>query len=125
MPPAVVPLLVGELDVQQLRSINPLAHAFVAAAAEAGHASTDDFNGPEQDGFGLFVTSTALSTMRRFTIPGFAPEGSYKVERYIYRLMPDRKRSLSLRLRWSGRVLGRVLIVGLGLLAALIAELLH
>ena len=41
------------------------------------------------------------------------------------RLMPDRKRSLSLRLRWSGRVLGRVLIVGLGLLAALIAELLH
>src|SRR6266550_3787939 len=41
------------------------------------------------------------------------------------RLTPDRKRNLSLRLRWSGRVLRRVLIVSLGLLAALIAELLH
>src|SRR5256885_6132466 len=40
-------------------------------------------------------------------------------------LTPDRKRNLSLRLRWSGRVLRRVLIVTLGLLAALIAELLH
>ena len=41
------------------------------------------------------------------------------------RLMPDRKRNLSLRLRWSGRVLQRILIVSLGLFAALIAELLH
>jgi hypothetical protein len=39
--------------------------------------------------------------------------------------MPDRKRDLSLRLRWSGRVLRRVLVVGLGLLAALLAELLQ
>src|SRR4029453_18773446 len=35
-------------------------------------------------------------------------------------LMPDRKRNLSLRLRWSGRVLKRVLLVSLGLLAGLI-----
>ena len=40
-------------------------------------------------------------------------------------LMPDRKRDLSLRLRWSARVLRRVLVVGLGLLAALVAELLQ
>ena len=38
---------------------------------------------------------------------------------------PDRKRNLSLRLRWGARVLMRVLVVSLGLLAALIAELLH
>lgn len=37
----------GELDVQQLRSSNPLSRAFVAAAAEAGHARSDDFNGAE------------------------------------------------------------------------------
>jgi hypothetical protein len=41
------------------------------------------------------------------------------------RLMPDRKRDLSLRLRWSSRVLRRVLVVGLGLLAALTSELLQ
>jgi hypothetical protein len=39
--------------------------------------------------------------------------------------MPDRKRDLGLRLRWSGRVLRRVLVVGLGLLMALAAELLR
>jgi hypothetical protein len=39
--------------------------------------------------------------------------------------MPDRKRDLSLRLRWGARVLRRVLVVGLGLLAALASELLH
>jgi choline dehydrogenase-like flavoprotein len=31
-----------------------LARAFVDAAVEAGHRRSDDFNGPEQDGFGLF-----------------------------------------------------------------------
>ena len=41
------------------------------------------------------------------------------------RLMPDRRRDLSLRLRWSARVLRRVLVVSLGLLAALTADLLR
>jgi hypothetical protein len=39
------------------------------------------------------------------------------------RLMPDRRRDLSLRLRWSARVLRRILVVGLGVLAALTVEL--
>jgi hypothetical protein len=42
-----------------------------------------------------------------------------------HQLTPDRKRDLSLRLRWSTRVLRRVLVVGLGLFAALVAELLQ
>ncbi|MFI4932365.1 MAG: GMC family oxidoreductase [Burkholderiales bacterium] len=44
----------GELSVQRPAERNALAHAFVDAAAEAGHARNDDFNGPEQDGFGIF-----------------------------------------------------------------------
>jgi hypothetical protein len=40
------------------------------------------------------------------------------------RLTPDRRRDMILRLRWGGRVLRRVVVVGLGLLAALAAELL-
>src|SRR5438034_9008427 len=41
------------------------------------------------------------------------------------RLMPDRRRDLSLRLRWSARVLWRVLVVGTGLLASFALELLE
>ena len=63
----------GELDVQQLRSSNPLARAFVAAAAEAGHARSDDFNGAEQDGFALFDLNqrdgVRLSASRAFLHP--------------------------------------------------------
>jgi choline dehydrogenase len=44
----------GELHVQRPAQSNPLAHAFVQAAAEAGHAHNEDFNSGTQDGFGLF-----------------------------------------------------------------------
>ncbi|MBL8347587.1 MAG: GMC family oxidoreductase N-terminal domain-containing protein [Rubrivivax sp.] len=44
----------GELHVQRPSESNPLAHAFVEAASEAGHALNDDFNGAQQDGFGVF-----------------------------------------------------------------------
>jgi hypothetical protein len=41
------------------------------------------------------------------------------------RLTPDRRRDLSLRLRWGARVLGRVIVVGLGLLASFAIKLLQ
>src|SRR5215475_4085859 len=39
--------------------------------------------------------------------------------------MPDRQRDVTLRLRWSARVLGRILVVGIGLLASFAVELLQ
>jgi choline dehydrogenase len=44
----------GELHVQRPAQSNPLAHAFVQAATQAGHARNEDFNSGTQDGFGLF-----------------------------------------------------------------------
>ena len=41
----------GELDVRQPAHSNPLAYAFIDAAAEAGHDRNDDFNGLRQDGW--------------------------------------------------------------------------
>ena len=47
--------------------------AFVDAAVEAGHGRSDDFNGPEQDGFGLFDLNqrqgVRLSSSRAFLHP--------------------------------------------------------
>jgi choline dehydrogenase-like flavoprotein len=63
----------GELDVQQPRAVNPLTHAFVEAAVAAGHRKTEDFNGPEQDGFGVWDVNqrngTRLSSSRAFLHP--------------------------------------------------------
>src|SRR5262249_51057824 len=51
------------------------------------------------------------------------PQEKVLVVDHRRRLTPDRRRDVSLRLRWSVRVLQRVLVVGLGLLAALAVEL--
>ncbi|WP_330476989.1 GMC family oxidoreductase N-terminal domain-containing protein [Streptomyces platensis] len=44
----------GPLTVSEGRSQHPLMTAYVAAAQEAGHPYTTDFNGPEQDGIGHY-----------------------------------------------------------------------
>ncbi len=44
----------GPLKVSDLRHVNELSQVFVDAAAQAGHAVNTDFNGPVQDGCGLF-----------------------------------------------------------------------
>ena len=48
----------GPLGVSDPTHVNPLSAAFVQAAAEAGHRTTDDFNGERQDGFGYYQTTT-------------------------------------------------------------------
>ena len=44
----------GPLRVEDLRSPNPLSHAFVEACAELGMARNDDFNSGSQEGAGLY-----------------------------------------------------------------------
>lgn len=44
----------GPLNVTDLRSPNPLAHAFVEAGVQAGHARNPDFNGERLEGVGLY-----------------------------------------------------------------------
>ena len=44
----------GPLGVSDLRHVNPLTHAFVQAGQQAGYAHNTDFNGPQQQGVGLY-----------------------------------------------------------------------
>jgi choline dehydrogenase len=44
----------GPLRVSDPRSPHPLLEAWVDAAVEAGHRPNDDFNGPVEDGVGLY-----------------------------------------------------------------------
>ena len=44
----------GPLAVSEGRSHNPMSAAWVQAAVEAGMVGNDDFNGPDQDGVGLY-----------------------------------------------------------------------
>ena len=44
----------GPLDVQDRRYVNPLSERFLAACAELGWRSNDDFNGARQEGYGIY-----------------------------------------------------------------------
>ncbi len=44
----------GPLTVSDLRHVNPLTRVFVEAGRQAGLEENDDFNGPRQDGVGLY-----------------------------------------------------------------------
>ncbi|HET6805457.1 MAG TPA: GMC family oxidoreductase N-terminal domain-containing protein [Frateuria sp.] len=44
----------GPLPVSDLRSPSPLSRAFVEAAVQCGYPRNDDFNGPRQEGVGLY-----------------------------------------------------------------------
>jgi choline dehydrogenase len=48
----------GPLGVSDPSHVNPLSRAFVLAGQQAGFAASDDFNGPRQDGFGYYQTTT-------------------------------------------------------------------
>jgi choline dehydrogenase-like flavoprotein len=63
----------GNLDVRKPLQSNPLAHALIEAAVQAGHPRNDDFNGERQNGFGIFDLnqrdSVRLSSSRAFLHP--------------------------------------------------------
>jgi choline dehydrogenase len=63
----------GAFDVSRPTSPNVLSQAFVDSAVQAGHRRSDDFNGPEQDGMGLYDLNqrhgVRLSNSRAFLHP--------------------------------------------------------
>ena len=68
----------GPLNVTRVRDINPLTPLFVKAGEELGYPRNDDFNGPEQAGFGLFQVTQKdgrrWSAARAFLDPARARE---------------------------------------------------
>jgi choline dehydrogenase-like flavoprotein len=63
----------GPLTVSDLREVNPLSRAFVAAGGECQYAATADFNGAAQDGLGLYQVTQRdgrrFSSARAFLDP--------------------------------------------------------
>lgn len=49
----------GPLRVSRARLLHPLDQAFIAAGGEAGHDVSEDFNGPEPEGFGAYDQTIA------------------------------------------------------------------
>lgn len=98
----------GELDVQQPRAVNPLTHAFVDASVAAGHRKTDDFNGAEQDGFGVWDVNqrngTRLSSSRAFLHPVMSrPNLTVLTDCFVERIEFDRGAATGVSVVREGR----------------------
>ncbi|WP_206243719.1 GMC family oxidoreductase [Novosphingobium terrae] len=98
----------GELDVQQPRSFNPITHAIVAAAQQAGHARNQDFAGEKQAGFGTYDLNqrrgTRLSSARAFLHPVLKrPNLTVLSDTLARRILFDRGRANGLEIEQAGQ----------------------
>lgn len=98
----------GELCVQRPVESNPLAHAFVEAGVQAGHARNDDFNGQQQDGFGIFDLNQRngirWSSSRAFLHPVMHRPNLVVFENtLVERLLLKGQRAIGIRTRSEGR----------------------
>ena len=98
----------GELSVQRPAESNPLAHAFVQAAAEAGFARNDDFNGEAQDGFGIYDLNqrggVRWSSSRAFLHPVLdRPNLTVFADALVERIRLQGSRAVGVTLRQNGQ----------------------
>ena len=86
----------GPLRVEDRRYTHELSHAFVDAAVAAGFKPTDDFNGAEQEGAGLYQVTCKKG--RRWSVadayihPNRArPNFTVRTDAFVQRIEMDRQ----------------------------------
>ncbi|HEV2061925.1 MAG TPA: FAD-dependent oxidoreductase, partial [Solirubrobacteraceae bacterium] len=99
----------GPLPVSENRSRNPMSLAWIEAAIDAGIAPTDDFNGPEQDGAGMYQV-TQRGGMRASTSVAFLhpamerPNLEVRTWTLAHRIVFDGQRAVGVEVSKLGEV---------------------
>ncbi|HKV92664.1 MAG TPA: choline dehydrogenase [Candidatus Angelobacter sp.] len=88
----------GPLHVSDLRTINPLSEAFIAAGEEAGFKRNPDFNGESQDGFGFYQVTQfngkRHSAAAAFLHPAMSrPNLTVKTDAHVFGIYFEGKRA--------------------------------
>jgi choline dehydrogenase-like flavoprotein len=110
----------GPLSVSDLRAVNPLSRAFVAAGQECQHLATPDFNGASQEGVGLYQVTQKdgrrFSSARAFLDPvRHRPNLTILTGEQVERVLFDGNRATGVRLRGRDLLLspgGEVILCG-------------
>ncbi len=112
----------GPLRVEEQRSPHPWTERFLAGAAEAGLAPNDDFNGPEQDGSGLYQVTQKRgrrwSTADAFLRPALERPGlTVRTSALTTRVLVEGERAVGVEYRHDGttkraRAEGEVVLSG-------------
>src|SRR5450631_2454912 len=97
----------GPLGVQYCRYDDPLNAAFIEAARQAGHASTDDYNAQQQQGIGRLQLTTTngrrMSAARAYLRPAMA-RGNVEVRigAHVTRVLFDGDQARGVEYRLAG-----------------------
>jgi choline dehydrogenase len=103
----------GPLGVCDLRHHNVLSATLIDAAASAGHARNNDFNGERQDGFGLYQV-TQRHGARCSTATGFLKPArqranlQVRTQALVERVLLDHGRAVGVQLRHGRRASERI-----------------
>ena len=94
----------GPLSVSNLRAVNPISRAFIAAGIECQHPGNADFNGTAQDGVGLYQVTQKdgrrFSAARAFLEPvRHRPNLTILTGAQVERVLFDGPRASGVRLR--------------------------
>lgn len=90
----------GPLDVADLRTDSPFHEIYRRAAGEAGFALNADFNGPEQEGLGVYqvtqVNGERCSAAQAYVLPQLATRPNLRVltETRAQRILFDGRRAI-------------------------------
>lgn len=98
----------GPLNVADLRCVNPLSQAFVAAGVEIGLTPNEDFNGADQEGVGVFQATQKNgrrhSAATAYLKPALSrPNLTVQTNAHATRLLFEGKRAIGLEYAQGGQ----------------------
>lgn len=97
----------GPLNVMDLRSPNRFGPVFVEAAAQAGFVKNGDFNGPTQEGVGMYQVThkngERFSAAKAYLTPNLArPNLTVMTEAHTTRILIEDRRAVGVEVRVKG-----------------------
>jgi choline dehydrogenase-like flavoprotein len=97
----------GPLSVSDLRCVNPLSEAFIAAAEEAGYPRNPDFNAESQEGFGFYQVTQSNgkrhSAAAAFLRPAISrPNLTVRTDAQVFGIYFDGRRATTVSFQSGG-----------------------
>jgi choline dehydrogenase-like flavoprotein len=99
----------GPLNVMDLRSPNRFARVFVQAAVQAGYPHNRDFNGQDQEGFGIYQVThrngERFSAAKAYLAPNLGRSNLRVItEAHTTRILMEGRRAMGVEYRQSGQL---------------------
>jgi choline dehydrogenase-like flavoprotein len=99
----------GPLNVMDLRSPNPFGPVFVQAAVQAGYSHNPDFNGRQQEGFGIYQVThrngERFSAAKAYVAPNLArPNLQVITGAHTTRILMEGRRAVGVEYRQGGQL---------------------